>query len=190
VTYPQDQDYRASGAVRDTDHDPEALDNEDVARAEPDDDEDVAVEHDVIVAEVIDEDPDSLEADDSSDVREDTMPSSLPMQMASDGNGAPDGPVTTETTQPVADDQLSQQGHDIQAGFVDDPRGAVRLAAKAADDALAALVTALRERQATLGSAETTEDTEVLRGALREYRQFCQGIEEIGRELPEPVSAH
>jgi hypothetical protein len=203
VTYPQDQEYRTSGAGPAADDDyPESTGDEDLARAEADDDEDdeldddqdVVIERDVIVAEVIDEDPDSPATDgDAGEREEDTMPSSLPMQTVSAGNDAASGPARPTGTPPAqprhSDEQMSQQWHDIQAGFVDDPRGAVKLAAKAADDALAGLVTALRERQAALGSAETTEDTEVLRSALREYREFCQGIEEIGRELPQPVSA-
>jgi hypothetical protein len=182
VTYPQDQDYRASGGGPATDDDyPETLGDEDVAQAEPDvddEDDDVVIERDVIVAEVIDEDDedDTVQAD---PVRVGSAPAA-----ATPTNGA------ATVAAAAGDDQLNQQWHDIQAGFVDDPQGAVRMAAKAADDALAALVTALRERQATLGSTETTEDTEVLRGALREYRQFCQGIEQIGRELPQPMAAH
>jgi hypothetical protein len=194
VTYPQDQDYRAPGGVPATDDDyPETLGDEDLARAEPDDDpdDDVVVERDVIVAEVLDEDPDELDADDETSVREDTMPSSAPMQTPTARNGAAAGTATATTDQPHSEEQLSQQWHDIQAGFVDDPRGAVQMAAQAADQALSGLVAALRERQTTLGSAGTggdADDTEILRSTLRELRQFCEDIERVGRELPQPVS--
>jgi hypothetical protein len=194
VTYQQDQDYRAPGGVPATDDDnpetlgdeddDEALGDEDMARALPDDDADAVVERDVIVAEVIDE-PDELDSDDETSVREDTMPA------ASNGTAAANGPAATVTGQPSSEDQLSQQWHDIQAGFVDDPRGAVQMAAQAADEALSGLVAALRERQTTLGSAGTdgnTDDTEILRSTLRELRQFCEDIGRVGRELPHPVS--
>jgi hypothetical protein len=82
----------------------------------------------------------------------------------------------------------SQEWREIQATFVDDPHGAVQMAASAADSALNALVTGLRERQSSL-SAVGSQDTEQLRAALQEYRRFCQSISEIGRQLPEPVAA-
>ena len=82
----------------------------------------------------------------------------------------------------------SQEWREIQATFVDDPHGAVQMAASAADSALNALVTGLRERQSSL-SAVGNQDTEQLRAALQEYRRFCQSISEIGRQLPEPVAA-
>jgi hypothetical protein len=210
VTYPQDQDYKTPGGVAateddysetlsDDDHD-ETLGDEDLASAVPEDD-DVVVERDVIVAEVID-DPDEADDDGTTDtgVRDDTM---LPSQTAPDTTGAANGsaaadigdPVTATAaaSQPYSGEQLSQQWHDIQAGFVDDPRGAVELAAQAADQALSGLVAALRERQTTLGSPGTdgtTDDTEILRSTLRELRQFCEDIERVGRALPQPVSAH
>ncbi len=82
----------------------------------------------------------------------------------------------------------SQEWREIQATFVDDPHGAVQMAASAADSALNALVTGLRDRQSSL-SAVGNQDTEQLRAALQEYRRFCQSISEIGRQLPEPVAA-
>jgi hypothetical protein len=90
---------------------------------------------------------------------------------------------TQTQRQPFATEQLSPEWREIQATFVDDPRGAVQLAADAAEAALTALVTSLRERHATLGPA-ASQDTEELRTALREYRRLCQGIAEVGRRLP------
>jgi hypothetical protein len=208
VTYPQDQDYRAPGGVPATDDgypetlededDDESLGDEDLARAVPDDD-DVVVERDVIVAEVID-DPDELDADGTTEtgVSDDTA---LPSQTARDTTDAVAGSAaasgggaatpTANAGQEHSGEQLSQQWHDIQAGFVDDPRGAVQMAAQAADAALTGLVNTLRDRQTTLGSAGTdgaTDDTEILRSTLRELRQFCEDIERVGRELPQPIA--
>ena len=45
---------------------------------------------------------------------------------------------------------LSEQWHDIQAIFVDDPHGSVELAAAAAEAAVSALVESLPQRQAAL----------------------------------------
>ena len=211
MTYPQDQDYRAPGGVPATDDDyPETLDDEDddeslgdeslgdedLARALPDD-ADVVVERDVIVAEVID-DPDGLDADGTTEtgVRDDTTPSQTAAGTtgAVAGSAAAGGGAATPTANAgpaYSGEQLTQQWHDIQAGFVDDPRGAVQMAAQAADEALTGLVNALRDRQTTLGSAGTdgaTDDTEILRSTLRELRQFCEDIERVGRELPQPIA--
>lgn len=86
----------------------------------------------------------------------------------------------------------SREWQDIQALFVDDPRGAVELAAAAADSAVSALMTALREQQAGLtpaasGSADTAladpGQTEQLRAALRGYRALCQNLAQVGASL-------
>src|SRR4029077_9521664 len=90
------------------------------------------LDDDIIVAEVIEESPRSLNADGPSTA--DTDPE-LPRATTDD----------VSTKRGGAD--LSQRWRDIQVSFVDDPRGAVRLAAEAADAAVAALVTSLHERQ-------------------------------------------
>jgi hypothetical protein len=185
VTYQQDQEYQARDGVPATDDEYQEMPGDvEAARPEPEeDDEDMALEPDVIVAEVIDEDPQPVV---------DENPQPVVGENPQPVIGENPQPVIGEDPQPAglpADSgQMSQRWHDIQAGFVDDPQGAVKLAAQAADDALTTLVAALRERQMALGSAGATEDTEILRGALREYRQFCAGIEEVGRGLPQPIS--
>jgi hypothetical protein len=86
----------------------------------------------------------------------------------------------------VTGTNLSQQWHDIQARFVDDPADAVRLAARAAEAAVSELVTALQDRQSALvpgTTADGREDTEQLRSILRECRTFCQDVAEMGRRL-------
>ena len=85
---------------------------------------------------------------------------------------------------------LGQEWHDIQAMFVDDPRGSVQLAAEAADAAVSSLVESLRERQAGLlpavGSASShPTDTEQLREALRTYRMFCETVRDLAQRLPQ-----
>ncbi len=83
---------------------------------------------------------------------------------------------------------LGQQWHDIQAMFVDDPRGSVQLAAEAADAAVCSLVESLRERQNGMrpaaGSASSDPaDTEQLRGALRTYRAFFETVRDLAQRL-------
>lgn len=86
---------------------------------------------------------------------------------------------------------LGQHWHDIQALFVDDPRGSVELAAAAADAAVSTLVETLHQRQAALapsGSAPAESgDTEQLREALRSYRMFCQSLTDVGQRLAQPA---
>jgi hypothetical protein len=87
----------------------------------------------------------------------------------------------------------SREWLDIQAMFVDDPRGAVQLAATQADSALSALVTALQEQQAALAPASATvpgdgmaadpAETEQLRSALRGYRSLCQSLADMAGSL-------
>jgi hypothetical protein len=77
---------------------------------------------------------------------------------------------------------LSEQWHDIQAMFVDDPQGSVDRAAAAADDAVSALVETLR-RRLSAGPACDLGDTEQLRSTLRSYRDFCQRVADLDEEL-------
>ena len=112
-------------------------------------------------------------------------------QTASDWNaGSGLGRVSTAPAHngdPVRSLDLTQQWHDIQARFVDDPPGAVQLAAQAAEEALGVLIASLRERQSELApvaaDSSADQDTERLRGALRDFRVLCQNAEEIGRQI-------
>jgi hypothetical protein len=82
--------------------------------------------------------------------------------------------------------------HDIQAMFVDDPRGSVQLAAAAADAAVDALMATLHQRQSALAPADEgvrdSGETEQLREALRSYRVFCQQVADLGQQLSEPAT--
>jgi hypothetical protein len=138
----------------------------------------------VIVSEVVD-DPPTRYASAGSD------PAANAGQTASNlsaGSGL--GGVSTTSAHdgdPAGSPDLTQQWHDIQAGFVDDPRGAVRLAAQAAEDALGVLIASLRERQSALApviaDSSGDQDTERLRAAFRDYRVLCQNAEEMGRQI-------
>jgi hypothetical protein len=150
----------------------------------------------VVAGEVIDEDDDpdtadgsdlagkglaaddlagkGLAADDSDDLASDDLAADDLARSDSDAmNG---GPV-----------RLGPQWHDIQAMFVDDPRGSVELAAAAADAAVSALVEELQQRQSALaptgGTSADRDSTEQLREALRGYRIFCEHLTEIGQRL-------
>ena len=85
---------------------------------------------------------------------------------------------------------LGQQWHDIQAQFVDDPRGSVQLAAAAVDDAVTELVETLKQRRAGLvpatGTAEDPQSTERLREALVSCRMFCENLADISERFARP----
>ncbi len=135
---------------------------------------------DVIIAEVVAEEP--------TTAGQPAAGQPVAGQVAAQGNGT-----------------LSPQWHDIQAMFVDDPRGSVRLAAAAADAAVADLVDSLRQRQNALqpagadgpsGAADRSgtehpsgtghlADTEQLREALRSYRVFCEAVADLSHRLPQ-----
>jgi hypothetical protein len=96
-----------------------------------------------------------------------------------------DSSVLTEraSNEPASNEPvLSEQWHDIQAMFVDDPQGSVDRAAAAADDAVSALVETLRQRLPA-GPAGDLGDTEQLRSTLRSYRDFCQRVGNLDEEL-------
>ncbi len=170
--------------------------------ADPGAQEAMELDDEIVVADVIDESPDR-----SVTTGPVTGAADGPVtDDAVTGDALADGPVTGAAASAAgsapaaarpadidangADRGLSQHWHNIQATFVDDPSGAVRLAAEAADAAVSALVGSLQERQSALlnatGDMARAHDTEQLRTALQEYRVFCQDIEEIGKRLPQP----
>lgn len=150
-------------------------------------DDDLA-DDDVIGAEAADSAPSEavLPADPAGEpVVETPMPAHARLTVAGTPPAAGLGPAVGDPGTPGAPfsaEQLSQEWREIQASFVDDPRGAVQMAAEAAESAMTTLMTSLRERQATLGPV-AAQDTEQLRAALREYRKFCQGLAEAARRL-------
>ncbi len=70
---------------------------------------------------------------------------------------------------------------EIQAMFVDDPRGSVQQAADLIDTAIEELVSSVRQRQASLASSWQDSDagTEKLRGTLRDYRAFWGTVRDM-----------
>jgi len=119
----------------------------------------------------------------------DTPPDAYPADYSQNDTDLSGGGSLGESARPA---DLSQQWHDIQAMFVDDPRGSVDLAAAAADAAVSALVQTLQQRQSALVPAGSTSadpgGTEQLREALRSYRIFCQSLTEIGQRLAQPAA--
>jgi hypothetical protein len=84
---------------------------------------------------------------------------------------------------PSVDTGFSQRWNQIQATFVDDPRGSVAQAASMADEAIGAFISAARDRQAWLASSWQGPEagTEELRTALQDYRAFCSSMTEIAQ---------
>ena len=133
---------------------------------------------------------DSLSADD--ELPDDELPDDelSPAGTADAADGLSPAAATTGPAGQQGNRALGQEWHDIQAMFVDDPRGSVQLAAEAADAAVSSLVESLRERQAGLlpavGSASShPTDTEQLREALRTYRMFCETVRDLAQRLPQ-----
>jgi hypothetical protein len=153
--------------------------------AEPDEEVIVTEPDDVVVAEVIDEEPAQ-----PSGAGDPTLAATEPA--ADTSQPAADVTALSPAGQ-AAENGLGQQWRDIQATFVDDPRGAVRLAAEATDAALNGLIASLRSRQEALsaanGDSAEHRDTEQLRGELRQYRVLCQNLAEIEQQLAQPQAA-
>ncbi len=154
---------------------------------------------DSLVVEDLDDDVDGddLEADDLTD--DELADGELADGELADGElaaPADDVAVAARHDVPPADvrpdkGDVGREWHDIQAMFVDDPRGSVQLAAAAADAAVDALMAALHQRQAALTPADAAHDsseTEQLREALRSYRIFCQEVADLGQQLTEPAT--
>ena len=65
--------------------------------------------------------------------------------------------------------------------FVDDPRGSVKMAADAVDEAIGEFVNSVRARQRAMASSwqGTGTGTEQLRTALRDYRNFWHQVQRL-----------
>jgi hypothetical protein len=90
-------------------------------------------------------------------------------------------PAGTGTGQPAAPAIAPQRWSEILASFVDDPRGSVKMAADAVDEAIDEFVNSLRARQRALAATwqGAEGDTEQLRTALREYRRLGQRVQQL-----------
>jgi hypothetical protein len=79
-----------------------------------------------------------------------------------------------------------QRWSEILVGFVDNPRGSVKMAADAVDSAIEEVLASVRARQRALESSwkSSETDTEQLRIALREYRRFGAQVRHMRPEEP------
>lgn len=95
------------------------------------------------------------------------------------GSQAKPGTETVADTGLMADAaQVHQRWQEIQATFVDDPRGSVERAAMLADEVLNDVMAAGQQRITDLRNAWYGDgtDTERLRNALRRYRMFIDRL--------------
>jgi hypothetical protein len=137
------------------------------------------------------DDPDLVIVDSGTDFGNGADPSDGPASNGTVSNGTvsngTDASGGTVAPGLAASSGLSEQWHDIQAMFVDDPQGSVERAAQEAEAAVSALVESLRQRQAALvpsGTSTAPSDTEQLRAALRGYRLFCERLVGLEEQLP------
>jgi hypothetical protein len=92
-------------------------------------------------------------------------------------------PVVTEAQESAtaAAPITPQRWSEIMVAFVDDPRGSVKMAADAVDEAIDEFVNSVRARQHDLAATwqSAGADTEQLRTALREYRKLGLRVEQL-----------
>jgi hypothetical protein len=90
-------------------------------------------------------------------------------------------PAPGGTGQPVAETITPQRWSEILVAFVDDPRGSVKMAADAVDEAIEEFVDSVRARQRDLTATwqSAGADTEQLRTALREYRKLGLRVQQL-----------
>lgn len=89
--------------------------------------------------------------------------------------------AATGAGQPAAAAITQQRWSEILAGFVDDPRASVTMAADAVDEAIDKFVNSVRARQCDLAAIwqSAGADTEQLRTTLREYRKLGQRVQQL-----------
>jgi len=90
-------------------------------------------------------------------------------------------PPMTEAEQPAVSAVTPQRWSEILVAFVDDPRGSVKMAADAVDEAIDEFVNSVRARQHDLAATwqGAGADTEQLRTALREYRKLGRRVQQL-----------
>ena len=83
-----------------------------------------------------------------------------------------------ETATSVGSSDLNDRMQQAQLTFIDDPRGATEAARTLANEAIEAQIAALRARTGQLDSwsGEEAPDTEVLRAAMRAYRDVITSL--------------
>jgi hypothetical protein len=108
-------------------------------------------------------------------------------ELAGEDAQEPAVPAVRESPVPAAqadahDPALSaQRWSEILVAFVDDPRGSVKMAADAVDEAIDEFVNSVRARQRTMSSSWETAGTgtEQLRMALRDYRTLWHQVRHL-----------
>ena len=95
------------------------------------------------------------------------------------GEAAPIGVVAPHAASAADPADVAERWQRIQIGFIDDPRGAADAARAMVAEAIEARIEALREQQRALDGWESHErpDTEVLRAAVRGYRDLHAGLQ-------------
>jgi hypothetical protein len=128
-----------------------------------------------------------LMADDASSAADDLVPDSDDSSGTGDGTGL--GPEAVESDPEVRDGSagrdallgddadFSRRWDQAQATFVDDPRRAVSEAAALVEDVLARLSeTFSAERERAEANVQEGEETENLRIAMQQYREFFRRL--------------
>ena len=89
-----------------------------------------------------------------------------------------DAPLSETMTPPADAAEVHERWQQAQLGFIDDPQAATEAARAIATEALESHIEALRARQAELDSwqGEGAPDTEVLRAAMRGYRDMVTSL--------------
>jgi hypothetical protein len=120
---------------------------------------------------------------DGSDATRDADGSAVPRD-ASAEDGTAVGMMPGDASVPDAPAQMSNadathdRWHQIQLGFIDDPRGSVESARSLVVEAVESRISALRDRQTALDGwqNEATPDTELLRAAIQGYRDMLNSL--------------
>lgn len=113
-----------------------------------------------------------------------------PLVSAYQPHEAASGPEQTAADQ---DEPNGPRWSEIQALFVDDPRGSVEQALEATHGGLLTVISVLRLQHDSIPAAETgledaaSGDTERLRVALRSCRTFWQDLADLGDVLRRPM---
>jgi len=138
----------------------------------------VAVAHEPVVTEV--REPSVTETRDEA---EEPFMTEAQAPVVTEPRDEAEEPAMTEAKEPAtaAATSTPQRWSEIMVAFVDDPRGSVKMAADAVDEAIGEFVNSVRARQRDLAATwqGAEGDTEQLRTALREYRKLGQRVQEL-----------
>jgi hypothetical protein len=116
----------------------------------------------------------------AADPADGPAPSPVPTAETSGTTGEPVASNASATADRVAS---VEQWNEIKAMFVDDPRAATERAGSLVDSSVEALLASVKQQQQSMRSDWQGDgaDTEKLRTALQNYRQFWARLEEFSR---------